>query len=57
MSLPNQIHFMSPFERYKRMLAYLEEEGEKTDEQKEEEIKRDTQNLLDQVSNLIITSV
>uniref|UniRef100_A0A1B6F5B3 Exosome complex component 10 homolog n=1 Tax=Cuerna arida TaxID=1464854 RepID=A0A1B6F5B3_9HEMI len=47
-NLPNQIHFMSPFERYKNMLTYLEDEKNKSKEDKEQELIRDTQKLLDE---------
>ncbi|XP_046669774.1 exosome component 10 [Homalodisca vitripennis] len=47
-NLPNQIHFMSPFERYKKMLTYLEDEKKKSKEEREQELIRDTQKLLDE---------
>lgn len=51
MKLPNQIHFLSPFERYKKMLIFLESEENKSQEDKEMEIIQDTQKLLDEVTS------
>lgn len=42
---------MSPFDRYKKMIAYLESEEKKSDKDKEKEALKDTEKLLDEVIN------